>query len=64
VIPMRRPEILEVSDEIRGLIRERADSAVIRDAAVRSGMKTLFQDGLAKVFLGETTLEEVLRVAL
>jgi len=57
-------ELLEVSDEIRGLIRERADSAVIRDAAVRSGMKTLFQDGLAKVFLGETTLEEVLRVAL
>lgn len=25
---------------------------------------TLFQDGLAKVFIGKTSLEEVLRVAL
>lgn len=30
----------------------------------RQGMKTMFQDGLAKAFLGETTLEEVFRVAL
>ena len=28
-----------------------------------SGMNTMFQDGLAKAFLGETTLEEVFRVA-
>jgi type II secretory ATPase GspE/PulE/Tfp pilus assembly ATPase PilB-like protein len=40
------------------------DAAAIRGAAVQKGMKTLFQDGLAKVFLGETTIDEVLRVAL
>jgi len=27
-------------------------------------MKTILQDGLAKAFLGETTLDEVLRVAI
>ena len=40
------------------------DAAAIRGTAVQKGMKTLFQDGLAKVFLGETTIDEVLRVAL
>ena len=33
-------------------------------AAIRRGMKTMFQDGIAKTVLGETTLEEVFRVAL
>ena len=30
----------------------------------QAGMRTMFEDGLAKVLLGETTLEEVYRVAL
>ncbi len=46
------------------MIMRREDAAAIRRAAVAGGMRTMFQDGLAKVFLGETTLEEVLRVAL
>jgi type IV pilus assembly protein PilB len=57
-------ELFEVDDEIRNMIRERQDAASIRAAAIAKGMKTLFQDGLAKMCLGETTLEEVLRVAL
>ena len=32
--------------------------------AIAAGMKTMFQDGLEKVLLGETTLEEVFRVAV
>ena len=57
-------ELFEVDDEICNMIRERLDAGTIRAAAIAKGMKTLFQDGLAKMFLGETTLEEVLRVAL
>ena len=57
-------ELFEVDDEIRGMIREQKDAAAIRAAAITKGMKTLFQDGLAKMFLGETTLDEVVRVAL
>jgi type II secretory ATPase GspE/PulE/Tfp pilus assembly ATPase PilB-like protein len=32
--------------------------------AIANSMKTMFQDGLAKAFLGEITLEEVFRASL
>lgn len=57
-------EIFEISDPIRNMIMERCDATAIRTAAIAGGMKTLFNDGLAKVFLGESSLEEVARVAL
>ncbi|HEY7491849.1 MAG TPA: GspE/PulE family protein [Candidatus Tectomicrobia bacterium] len=57
-------EVLEIDDHLRSLIMERRDNATVRAAAVERGMKTMFQDGLAKVFLGETTLEEVYRAAV
>ena len=56
--------MFEIDDDIRRMIMERRDGAVIREAAVTAGMKTMFQDGLAKALLGDTTLEEVFRVAL
>ncbi len=56
-------EILVVDHTTHTLIRERADSRLIKEAAVRSGMKTLMDDALAKAIFGQTTLEEVLRVA-
>ena len=43
---------------------DRRDGAAFRQAAIAAGMKTMAQDGLAKVLLGETTIDEVLRVAL
>jgi type II secretory ATPase GspE/PulE/Tfp pilus assembly ATPase PilB-like protein len=57
-------ELFEVDDHIRSMIMERQDTSAIRAEAIASGMKTMYQDGLAKVFIGETTLEEVFRVAL
>jgi type IV pilus assembly protein PilB len=57
-------ELFEVGDEIRSLIMERRDAAAIRKAKMADGMKTMFQDGLAKVLMGETTLEEVSRAAM
>jgi type II secretory ATPase GspE/PulE/Tfp pilus assembly ATPase PilB-like protein len=36
---------------------------MLRRTAIAEGMKTLFQDGMAKVLKGITTIEEVLRVA-
>jgi type IV pilus assembly protein PilB len=57
-------ELFEVDDHIRPMIVERRDGSTIRADAIRKGMKTIFQDGLAKAFLGETTLGEVFRVAL
>lgn len=55
-------EVVEVNEEIRKLIMQRASAAAIREAAVRNGMKTMIDDGLDKVRNGITTVEEVLRV--
>jgi type II secretory ATPase GspE/PulE/Tfp pilus assembly ATPase PilB-like protein len=53
-------EILTVNDRIRELILERASADVLKKEAVRSGMKTLYQDGVHKVAGGLTTADEVL----
>jgi type IV pilus assembly protein PilB len=57
-------ELFPVGDEARRLIMARQDGGAIRAAAIQAGMRTMFEDGLAKMLLGETTLEEVYRVAL
>jgi type II secretory ATPase GspE/PulE/Tfp pilus assembly ATPase PilB-like protein len=56
-------EILVVDAAINTLIRERADSRLIKQAAVTAGMNTLLGDALAKAIFGQTTIEEVIRVA-
>jgi type II secretory ATPase GspE/PulE/Tfp pilus assembly ATPase PilB-like protein len=56
-------EALTVSEAIRRLIMKRASAAVIKNQAVTEGMKTLRMAGIDKALEGQTTLEEVLRVA-
>ena len=56
-------EVLSVSEKISKLIIEHAGSADIEKQAVIDGMITMKQDGYLKVVRGETTIEEVLRVA-
>ncbi len=55
-------EALEINEEIKKLVLARASSDEIADMAKKSGMTTMFEDGIDKVLKGETTLEEVLRV--
>jgi type IV pilus assembly protein PilB len=57
-------EILLVSEEIQRLAVERRPSDEVRHVAIEQGMKTLRRDGMDKVKLGLTTLEEVLRVVV
>lgn len=57
-------ELFEVDEDIRDLIMQRRPASFIRSTAIMKGMKTMFQDGLAKAFMGETTVEEVFRVAI
>ena len=57
-------ELLSVDEAMRQLIMQSRDADAIRRAAIASGMTTMYQDGLAKALLGETTLEEVFRIAL
>src|SRR6476661_3278500 len=56
-------EALTVTESIRRLIMKRASAAVIKNQAVAEGMKTLRMAGIDKALEGQTTLEEVLRVA-
>jgi len=55
-------ELLVVSEEIKKLVLEKKSSGSIKEAACRQGMTTLWEDGLAKVKAGITTLEEVAKV--
>jgi general secretion pathway protein E len=54
-------ELLLITDRVRALVNQRADSTAIKRAAVDEGMETLRDDGLRKVLEGVTTAEEVLR---
>lgn len=55
-------EVLEVTETIRQLIMKRADSAVIREEAVKEGMTTMFEDGFRKALDGITTIDEIIRI--
>ena len=55
-------EIMTINDEIHGLILDSASARDIRQAAVKSGMRTMRVDGLQKAIKGVTTLKEVLRL--
>lgn len=55
-------ELLPIDAELCGMITRRVPTADIKNHAISRGMRTLREDGMAKVAAGITTLEEVLRV--
>jgi type IV pilus assembly protein PilB len=55
-------EVMNITEEVRSLIIARASTHEISELAVTQGMRTLREDGLAKVRAGETTLAELGRV--
>jgi type IV pilus assembly protein PilB len=57
-------EVMPVGEEIERLAVERASSHELQRVAVAEGMEVLRTDGLRKAAAGETTLAEVLRVAV
>jgi general secretion pathway protein E len=56
-------ELLAFDDELRDAIVRRVPRTELRALAERAGMRTMQQDGWAKVDAGITTVAEVLRVA-
>lgn len=56
-------EVFDVSPEIQELILKRATSQEIQEQAERQGMVTMRQDGYLKALAGQTTVQEVNRVA-
>lgn len=52
-------EVMAVDDDLKKVILKGSDSAVIKDQAIKSGMRSLRQSALAKAAAGMTTLDEV-----
>jgi len=57
-------ELLECTNELKALIKHRADTDHIREQASRDGMTSLKQDGILKVLRGVTDIHEVRRVCI
>lgn len=55
-------EVLVVDEAVRTAVTEMKDASVIKGIAVKNGMKPMIEDGIEKVKLGITTMEEILRV--
>jgi general secretion pathway protein E len=55
-------ELLEVTEPMRTAITKDATEDQIHALAVREGLVTLYQCGLSKVMIGETSYKELLRV--
>ena len=55
-------ELVQMNDELRKRLIDRASEAEMLESARRNGMRSLREQCLAKVAAGETTLEEAVRV--
>ncbi|HEY7788300.1 MAG TPA: type II secretion system ATPase GspE [Casimicrobiaceae bacterium] len=54
-------EMMPMTDGLRSLVMKHATAADLRVEAIRAGMISMYEDGLAKAVKGVTTFEEVLR---
>ncbi len=52
-------EVMTFNDEIRDLVMNRASTNVLRVAALKAGMRQLRDNGLAAMFDGITTIDEI-----
>jgi general secretion pathway protein E len=55
-------ELLELTNDIRELISDKTDGLKIDEMAIRAGMTTMLDDGIAKCRAGLTSPVEILRV--
>jgi len=56
-------EYMEMNNELRELAFKRAPVNQLRQAALNSGMRNLLGDGKLKILAGQTTLDEIARIA-
>ena len=54
-------EMLEINDELRDMINDRAPATALRDKGREHGMRSLREDGILKIKRGITTISEVCR---
>jgi type IV pilus assembly protein PilB len=54
-------ELMVLDDELREVIMEGGSTGMLRDVAMRHGMRSLRESGLLAIYDGMTTIEEVVR---
>lgn len=57
-------EILEVTNDIRGLIFEGKNQDIIRDEALKNGMASLHDSAMEKMQMGMTSIREVIKLTV
>jgi len=57
-------QLLEMTEELAALAAAKAAREEIERAALTTGMRTIWDDGLAKVAAGLTSIEELARVSV
>ncbi|MDD3793381.1 MAG: GspE/PulE family protein [Candidatus Gracilibacteria bacterium] len=55
-------EVMIVGDYLEPMILNKDSANIMRDASIKNGMITIVQDALIKALLGETTIEEALKL--
>ena len=55
-------ELFVLDDDIQRAILDGSDANQLREVARAKGMATLYEDGMRKVLVGQTSIDEVLRV--
>ncbi|MHC4209218.1 MAG: GspE/PulE family protein [Planctomycetota bacterium] len=56
-------ELLKFTQPVQTLVEQGGSTKKIRERAIREGMRQMWQDGLEKARMGQTTLHEVAKVA-
>ncbi|OGF47542.1 MAG: hypothetical protein A2452_02485 [Candidatus Firestonebacteria bacterium RIFOXYC2_FULL_39_67] len=56
-------EIMVMDGELKNMIAKRAEPHELKAAAVKNGMRTLFQAGIDQALKGMTTIDEIIKVA-
>ena len=57
-------ELMEGTPQIKLMIKKQANTEQIFEQAMKEGMSTLKQDGIMKMFQGQTDMAEVRRVCI
>ena len=55
-------ELLVVNEPFREAVLKKMPTAALEEIAIQQGMRTLWQNGLYSAIIGQTTLEETIRV--
>jgi type II secretory ATPase GspE/PulE/Tfp pilus assembly ATPase PilB-like protein len=55
-------ELLLVDEPFREAVLKKLPTSALEEIAIQQGMRTLWQNGLARAIAGQTTLEETIRV--